>query len=97
MDKACENCGGRNGCPRPEFKDGGLCKEYDKWANMSEEEALTLALTNAQIRLQRYKDALEVIAGEKTYGLTVVCDPEAYAKSTLHPKPPKPSKDGLPF
>lgn len=97
MSKACENCGGRNGCPRPEFKEGGLCEEYDKWANMSELEALMRGLCESQGRAHRYKEALEVIAGEKTYGLVAVSNLVDYAKSILHPKPPKPVDGRLPF
>ena len=55
--KVCDNCGGRNGCPRPEFKDGGICDEYDMWANMTEADAdkrrlLELLIENGRLRTE---------------------------------------------
>ena len=59
--------------------------------------ALIASVADALTESHRYKEALEIIAGEKTIGMKVVIDPVVYAKKVLHPKPPKPVDDRLPF
>lgn len=97
----CENCPGRNGCPCPERKNGETCGEYEVWAKLTLTEALILQLTDVTIEKQRYKEVLEIIAGERPVQISATSNEASLwvtlAKQILYPEPPKPVDKELPF